>query len=196
MQLEASHVCQDIFIPCCERWPAMWGHFGLGAEVVAYLLLLCFFIYKEMCHNIYIMQNMSAEWLPFWRIQYWGDRSRAELWKLLKCYLSTLKPPFLDHHHFLIIKSLLTLLSTTTEWSRWIECSAPCVRPSVGASVCLTVLIGILRNLVRILRLIWASDNQKVDDLGQGHQGQKKGNIFLLIFTNHVKISKTKKSSP
>jgi hypothetical protein len=52
------------------------------------------------------------------------------------------------------------------------------VRPSVGVSVpglTSTVLIGILRNFVGILRLIWASDNQKVDDLGQGQQGQSQG---------------------
>jgi hypothetical protein len=44
-----------------------------------------------------------------------------------------------------------------------------------------TVLIGILRNLVGILRLIWASEIQKVDDIGEGHQGQSLGQMSKKI---------------
>jgi hypothetical protein len=65
------------------------------------------------------------------------------------------------------------------------------VRPSVPG-LTLTVQIGILRNLVGILRLIWASENQKINDLGQGYQGQSQGQksnkYFFAYF--YVKISK------
>jgi hypothetical protein len=65
-----------------------------------------------------------------------------------------------------------------------------CVRPWVNLWVRtsvpglnLTVLIRILWNLVGILRLISASENQKIDDLGQGHQGQRSK---FVIFTSSI----------
>jgi hypothetical protein len=36
--------------------------------------------------------------------------------------------------------------------------------------------------LVGILRLIWESENQKVNDLGQGHQGQSQGQRSKKLF--------------
>ena len=80
------------------------------------------------------------------------------------------------------------LLSTATEWSRWIECSPPSVRPCLCPSIpglTSTVLIGILPNLAYILRTVWASECQQIDDLGQGHQGQSQGKILkMIIFTS------------